>query len=258
MPDSALQHVERKYLCAEGQTHAILAWLEHACLPDPRFPRAVVSSIYFDTPDLAFYREKQDGLFLRSKVRLRWYEDDGAEDVLGAEGLPGEDGPTGAGRSAVRGATGDCFLEVKQKEGRVSRKLRIALPRPPVLREGEPLGDDGIAALGARAGELGCSPPGPLVPVLLVRYRRRRYVDPRSLARLSLDAGIVCTHANPAFVLGSPPAHLAVTVLEVKGGDGAFRRSLEPLAGRLVPESFSKYASCLESLLGEDARRSRS
>lgn len=252
MPDAALQHVERKFLCAEGQAEAILAWLEHALLPDPRFPRAVVSSIYFDTPDLAFYREKQDGLFLRSKVRLRWYEDDGAERSLGVERL------SGAGRSAGGEAAGDCFLEVKQKEGRVSRKFRIALPRPPVLRDGEPLGDDGIAALGARAGELGCSPPGPLVPVLLVRYRRRRYVDPRSLARLSLDAGIVCTHVNPAFVPGSPPAYLAVTVLEVKGGDGAFRRSLGPLVGRLAPESFSKYASCLESLLGEGAGRSRS
>lgn len=258
MPDAALQHVERKFLCAEGQSEAILAWLEHACLPDPRFPRAVVSSIYYDTPDLAFYREKQDGLFLRSKVRLRWYEDDEAGGRPGVGGLRGAEVPTGAGRRAGRGAPGDCFLEVKQKEGRVSRKLRIALPQPPVLREGEPLGDDGIAALSARAGELGCSPPGPLVPVLLVRYRRRRYVDPRSLARLSLDAGIVCTHANPAFVLGSPPAHLAVTVLEVKGGDGEFRRSLEPLARRLEPASFSKYAACLERLLGEGARRSRS
>lgn len=238
MPEDALEHVERKYLCAAGQSDVIGAWLEHACLRDPRFPRAVVSSVYFDTPDLAFYREKQNGDFLRWKIRLRWYED-------------GATAPAGADHPGVTG----CFLEVKQKEGSVSRKRRFAIPAPPALDKGEPLGDDGISALAARAGELGCSPPGPLVPVLLVRYRRRRFFDPRSLARLSLDTGIVCTHANPAIVTGSPPAHLAVTVLEVKGGDGAFGRCIEPLAGRLSPGSFSKYAACLESLLGEGARR---
>jgi hypothetical protein len=253
MPEDALQHVERKYLCTAGQSDVIFAWLEHACLRDPRFPRAVVSSIYFDTPDLAFYREKQNGDYVRAKVRLRWYEDDGGGE--GAAGTNGAAAPAGGGRPP--GVTG-CFLEVKRKDGSVSRKIRLMLPPPPVLLDGEPLGDDGISALAARAGELGCSPPGLLVPVLLVRYRRRRYVDPRSLARLSLDTGIVCTHANPAFVPGSPPAHLAVTVLEVKGGDGAFGRCLEPLAGRLSPGSFSKYAACLESLLGEGARRSRS
>jgi hypothetical protein len=49
--------------------------------------------------------------------------------------------------------------------------------------------------------------------------------------------------------------YLDVAVLETKGGDGSIARSLGPLAGRLARDSFSKYAACLEALVGDGARR---
>jgi hypothetical protein len=164
MTVDSLRHVERKYVCAAGQADVILAWLEHACLPDPRFPRAVVSSIYFDTPDFAFYREKLNGDYLRWKVRLRWYL---------------------ASRSADRAADPvACFLEVKRKEGSVTSKHRIALPLPPAVFDDDPFADGALGSLADRAGELGCSPPGPLVPTLLLRYHRGRWLDPAAGAPL--------------------------------------------------------------------------
>ena len=34
-----------------------------------------VNSIYLDTNDLTFYRENLEGLSLRKKLRIRWYND---------------------------------------------------------------------------------------------------------------------------------------------------------------------------------------
>lgn len=221
------QHVELKYLFASRERETVLAWLDHACLRDPRFPCSTVSSIYFDTPSLALYEEKQNGDYLHAKVRLRWYHDEG-------------DGPPGL--------LVPCFLEIKSKEGSMSRKRRHELRFPLALLDGDPLSDVTITNLAVRVGELGYSPPGVMVPTLLVRYRRHRFLDPRSLARLAVDTDIRCTRANPAFVPGWPPVHLNEGVLEVKGGTARAPGALGFLGSRLDRESFSKYTACIDRL----------
>ncbi|GAB4140585.1 MAG: polyphosphate polymerase domain-containing protein [Planctomycetota bacterium] len=72
--------------------------------PDPHSSRSGfyrIASLYFDTPDLACYRNKIDGLLYRRKLRIRVYPD-------------APDGP--------------AFVEIKQRINRTVQKRRIALP----------------------------------------------------------------------------------------------------------------------------------
>lgn len=68
-------------------------------------------SLYYDSPDYRFYREKVDGIRFRRKLRIRWYE----------TGTP---------------LTSDTavFVEIKQRLNRVTQKRRVLLPYCDALR----------------------------------------------------------------------------------------------------------------------------
>jgi hypothetical protein len=224
--------VERKYAFPGHGAQAILAWLEHSCLADPLYPGGTVSTIYFDTPELAAYREKRDGDFLKCKLRLRWYTAPGPADAEG---------------------TVSCYLEAKRREGAASRKSRLPLSLPSGF----------LGACPPRWAELGEIPmlhpeltggASALVPMILVRYERRRFVDPASGARVSLDTDIRCDGANGAHLAAFAPVGLDAGVLEIKAPRREVPRSLVPIRGFLTPTSFSKYARCLR-LSREPGRR---
>jgi len=40
------------------------------------YPSRVISSCYFDTKDFALYRESEEGVLPRKKIRIRWYNND--------------------------------------------------------------------------------------------------------------------------------------------------------------------------------------
>lgn len=63
-----------------------------------------LASLYYDTSDYKYYREKIDGLLFRRKLRIRWYETE--------KGLQDE--------SIV-------FVEIKQRVDRVTQKKRVPL-----------------------------------------------------------------------------------------------------------------------------------
>lgn len=63
-----------------------------------------VTSLYYDSPDLAAYRSKIEGLKFRRKLRVRIY--------------PGDD---------IRGVT-KAFAEIKQRYNRTVQKKRVTLP----------------------------------------------------------------------------------------------------------------------------------
>ncbi len=63
-----------------------------------------VTSLYYDSPDLAAYRSKVEGLKFRRKLRVRIY--------------PGND---------IRGVT-KAFAEIKQRYNRTVQKKRVTLP----------------------------------------------------------------------------------------------------------------------------------
>ena len=224
--------VERKYAFPSHGAQAILAWLEHSCIADPLYPSGTVSTIYYDTPGLAAYREKRDGDLLKSKLRLRWYTSPGPADAE---------------------STVSCYLEAKRREGAASRKSRLSLSLPAgFLGESPPrwaeLGEIPLLHPELTGGE------SALVPMILVRYERLRFVDPASGTRVSLDTDIRCDGANGAHLAAFAPVVLDAGVLEIKAPRREVPRSLIPIAGLLTPTSFSKYARCLRLSL-EPARR---
>jgi len=72
--ESQSLETEIKYVVSAYRTKMALRMLERACIPDPKFPFGVVSSIYYDSQNWDYLREKRDSDYLKTKVRLRWYE----------------------------------------------------------------------------------------------------------------------------------------------------------------------------------------
>ncbi len=218
--------IEQKYVFIATQQTLILDWLQHLCLPDPHFPGGVVSTIYFDTPRLHFYQEKRNGDYLKSKVRLRWYPD----------------GHTPAG-GIIPG-----FLEIKRRVGVFRQKERLEIPLSSDWLRQNPFQQPVLLALPDRAKTLDPEVPEGLYPLLHVQYRRRRFVDPHSGARLALDTDITCLDVNRDFVAGIPPVRLDAGVLEFKSAQTELPPHFAPLGPYLTREAFSKYARCWEHL----------
>lgn len=233
MSGNSSRRIEQKYLFPAGQKEIILCFLEHACLPDPHYSFGVVSSIYFDTPALFHYNENRNGDFLKSKLRLRWYQDL---------------------ESIERGTGVSCFLESKNKNGALCRKQRLELLLPVEHLLEDPLSNEQIADLPSLVCELGYAAPGILVPVLLIRYECRRYVEPAAHTRIAVDTDICCSQANETFFPALTPVHLDIGVVETKGGDRSMPDGLKPFRAQLTKSSFSKYARCLEHLMQPQGR----
>ncbi|MEM7479950.1 MAG: VTC domain-containing protein [Acidobacteriota bacterium] len=258
---SSLGH-EVKWRVATGRQEAVAAHLEGCCRQDAEYPANTVASIYFDTPDLAFLREKLSSDYLKTKVRLRWYPQ--------------------AGRPSTR-----CFVEIKGRIGTRRSKARRALRfvaggfddgdgAGPMLRrqvDARAFGVDDLETVplsALKALDLRRMPelaglPGPLLPVLEVRYRRRRWRDPFSDQRLALDSEIRPGRIHPVVGRWSGGAHGALrshlgrvspTVVESKGPKAALPTCLEPIVGTFCfRSSFSKYSACFAAL-GIGDRRS--
>jgi hypothetical protein len=234
MSPTSSQHIEEKYVFLNQQKGSIQAWLEHSCSADPAYDVGVVSSIYYDTPSLALYEEKRNGDYLKCKVRLRWY------------GEPGQ---------RIEGPSMTGYLEIKRKTGALSVKKRKACSLPLEALTVEPLSREEILRLPAEVYDLGYLPKGLLIPVLLIRYTRHRFVDHRSDSRIALDTDICCSHVNEALFPWLAPAHLDTGVLEIKGRQRELPRNLDAITTYLSKSAFSKYARCIEHMMYPMERR---
>jgi hypothetical protein len=200
--------------------------------PDPRHPRNTVASLYFDDGALSSLAEARDGALAKRKVRLRWYES-----------APGR--PLG----------GPATLEVKRRFGARRRKERFdtALAARPLAALAGALparralaGDELLRSLPADVAAVA------LEPSLLVRYDRRRFVDPASGSRLSLDCGIHAAAIRAGLPAGRLGRTASVAVLEVKNHDGRLPAPLAALLGPAVRRvSFSKYERCFRAAAGD-------
>lgn len=227
-------NIEQKFVFVNPQKDMILEWVEHACARDGKYYIGVVSSLYFDTPGLEHYLEKRNSDYVKSKIRLRWYEDvERAGEAFDVT----------------------CFVEMKRKHGVSRQKERSEILIDSHRLRDNPFDDEKILEIPNRVFDLDYIPPGILVPMLLIQYDRHRYVDPESGSRIAVDTNIRCTRTNAAYVPGVPPVHLEAGVLEVKGPDTGLPRVLKPMAARLTIEAFSKYARCWESLMQPLGRR---
>jgi hypothetical protein len=212
---------ELKFVLPLPRARIALELLKALCRRDARYPAAIVSTIYYDTPDLRLLFEKLDSDYLKTKVRLRWYC-----PIAGA------------------GGAGTSFLEVKSRVGSMREKARVVAPLAPDWLDGAELDDPALAAVVGCASSLGVELPGPLLPALLLRYRRYRFVEPLSGTRVSLDFDIEARRGRPGLFRSGAPAFLDDAVIEVKGESEDLPRVLRPLGHLGIRRAaFSKYAA---------------
>lgn len=105
---------ELKYLITLGQAGELKAILKKYMLPDEygfQDNRYQVVSLYYDSPDLRCYWEKENGIKVRRKLRIRCYD---SGSVI-TESTP-------------------VFVEIKQRVDRVTQKRRAMLPYIDALR----------------------------------------------------------------------------------------------------------------------------
>lgn len=155
---------ELKYLLSPEQVAPLREALCGACALD-RYSAAApgqrytVTSLYFDTPDLAFFRAALDRDARRVKLRARRYDDDGAP----------------------------VLLEVKRKHGEIVKKTRAVVHEDWAERMRRPAQEDAPAlhdfsAVLARTGA---------EPRLLVRYRREAWAsEVDEYARVTFDSAL--------------------------------------------------------------------
>lgn len=215
---AAAEDRELKFSLTAGRVDFARRWLEAMCRPDPEYPTAWVWTIYYDTPLLESLAEKVDSEYLKLKVRLRWYS------------------PVG-GRPA-----GPAFVEAKMREGTLRTKVRVPAPWPAAALAEWDLQDSRLRPLPLLLREHGVPVGGDWQPVLQLRYRRDRFIDPAGGARVSLDSDIAAVRVNHRFLSALDGSPIGSGVLEVKGDVEALPRSLQALVRFGARQrSFSKF-----------------
>lgn len=153
----------------------------------------LIRSLYFDTEYDGDFFDKEYGMELRKKLRLRLYD-------------PRSD---------------TAVLEMKQKQGLQQRKRSLKLPREdamrlvacdysPLLKYPEPFAAECYALMNTRCYR----------PRTIVQYRRKAYTAPENNTRITFDFQIEATQSNfalfdPNLIL-SPVMEPDRVVLEVK------------------------------------------
>ena len=203
----------------------MLRWLRLACRPDPAFPESTVLTVYYDTPGLDCLEEKRNSDYLKTKLRLRWYR--------------------------VGGRVGDAaFLEVKARFGARREKRRVAVPFQPAWSARGSLDVSSLRRVPRLLRPAGIVMRDDYRPVLLVRYLRHRFVEPRTGLRASLDGEIQAPAVSRTEGLVPNPIPLPVTVFECKGARDHLPESLRVLTTLgFRRASFSKYAACYDHSL---------
>lgn len=194
---------ELKYLLTLQQAERFKAGLRRYLVPDEHGHtngRYALASLYYDSPHLRCYWEKENGIRFRRKLRLRRYE---------TGGVLTEETP--------------IFLEIKQRVDRVTQKRRAVLPYGDALRlcndrqmpdcapEDKPVLEEIYAFLWQYN----------LRPMSIVRYDRQAFMGTAYDAglRVTFDTGLsfqthpLHLHERPfALPLLAP----SLTVMEIK------------------------------------------
>ena len=194
---------ELKYLISLQQAERFKAGMRPYVIPDEyghNNGRYTLSSLYYDSPDLHCYRENDDGLKFRRKLRMRRY---------GTDELFTEESPV--------------FLEIKQRYDRVTQKRRTVLPYREALRlcndrQMPDVGSDDRALIEEIYAFLW---QRNLLPMSLVRYERQAFVGTahdRGLrvtfdTSLSFQARQLRLHEEPS---GLPMLPANRVVMEIK------------------------------------------
>lgn len=203
--------------------------LEQLCDPDPKFPIGVICSIYYDSPNWGLLQEKRNSDYLKTKIRLRWYEN-----------------------SIQTGSQADpSFAEAKYRVGSKRTKIRIKSGIHGQRLTNIRLDNPELLAIPRLLAAEGAPVRNGLLPTFVVRYFRRRYIDRSTQARIALDYQITSPRVNPSMLAITHPCYLNKCVLEIKGTDGLFPVGLQSLLKLgFRKTAFSKYYECYSRLTG--------
>jgi len=218
---------EVKYNIDQRKVVDVEYWLDRALVPDPTYPDSIVSSIYFDSFSLNSFREKLDGDYLKTKYRIRWY------------------GPSDTQQSS----TSSAVAQVKRKIGNRRLKESLPLDLAPSRLDDCSLGSSELIEYRRYFDTMNSPPETALFPVVLVRYRRKRYLEQSSGLRVCIDYDINAASLNVLIINNPRSLQLCSAVVELKGARDDLPPALQPLLlmGCRKTE-FSKYASCLLKL----------
>ena len=210
---------ELKFVVPEARAAFVGAWLRHVCVPDPKYPPARVVTVYYDTAQLDLLDEKVNSDYLKTKVRVRWYER--------LDGSP-------AGEAV--------FVEAKVRVGSTRQKVRRTAGEPaPAVSAWRLERPEWLALLAALRLD-GVDLPPDLRPVMRLSYVRERLIDRAGGGRLTLDASMRVDAVNPERMRPGLTGPMPGVVVEYKGRTP----ELPPHLRRLVDSggrkaSFSKY-----------------
>ena len=221
---------ELKYLIGGKVRDALLPDLLPYVVPDPEGGESgtyKVTSLYYDTDDLYFFRSKIEGIRFRRKVRIRQYGDfSAAPDAL-------------------------TMLEIKQRIGRTTQKRRLALPLAESVAlckaELERTWDD--ARDREVAGEIEFLVRNlRLRPTCLVSYVRQAFMGGRYEPglRVTFDQNLWASPGADGFTPGTRHHFLSpdLLVMEVKANDAVPQWVSRMLARHGCEiERFSKYVT---------------
>jgi hypothetical protein len=222
---SAVRH-EIKYILPNQAAAPVANWLRARCRPDPDHPEGLISSVYYDSHDLRLLREKINSDFAKTKVRLRWYLDPGSGAI-----------------------EGPAYLEIKQKLGARRFKYRVATTIPAAALAEADLQDPILVELLNSLRTETSWVPTDLLPFMEIGFHRRRFLEPATGTRISIDTNICARRVNPAMLPLANPTPLAHAVVEAKGSGRQLPGSLSALrAFGCHRESLSKYGRCYQKV----------
>ena len=232
-PPAFTNRYEIKYLLGAERLAEVQAALRDYLLLDANGSEDggyYVHSVYFDSPDLGFLREKFEGQLTRVKPRIRAY------------------------RRSLDGAPSALFLELKGRHDRIVQKRRCAIERPfaELLLTQTPVHPNGWSAKHTVLGEFQyMSHRLRLIPTVSVLYHRTAYFGTLwPNLRITFDRLMLC---SPATGLATPSQSFmqavpfGQTVMELKFNDKAplsLLRQIRSLG--LQQRTFSKYAVSVE------------
>lgn len=219
---------ELKYVFSNTIAHSLVEWLALRCKPDPQYAEGAVSSVYFDTLQWDFLREKINSDYLKTKIRVRWYS-----NMRGDEFSP-------------------CsWLEAKLKIGSSRDKKRIQLDYDGQFLSQKKLETRFWDDLSRSIAPLGVPLPGPLVPVFEIRYHRYRFIEPTTGTRICIDCNISAPRSNSLVLRSIAPVVLPDGVFEVKGSRNTLPEFIQQMTALGCRKgSFSKYLNCCTALTG--------
>jgi hypothetical protein len=226
-PDQRWERFERKFFIQPVKMNFARSLLSHICLPDGNYPYGTVNSLYFDTPDLDHFQSSDSGNYEREKIRIRWYDNPKALNGL----VP-------------------VYLELKSKRGFASRKQRrkilVPVERFKKVRAENTIIDRNI--ISGTLSEFGYFSKEPLIPVILITYKRLRFTEILGGIRLSFDRRVCSTVITPSLGHSRASPMLEGGIIEIKGPSMEMPESLRSINYLGTDWTrFSKYAGCLES-----------